>query len=74
MLLSLQWNVSTGTGEVRFLLFFFSILFDFLPMNRPSILVLVGTKVQSSTAHVIIQKSLFPKVIATETNSFSEGI
>lgn len=53
---------------------FFSVLFDFLRIHKPVILVLVETKVHSSAANVSVQNSHFNKVVTVEDISFSDGI
>lgn len=53
---------------------FLSLLFYFLHIYRPVILVLGETKVSSYAANIIIQKSHVSTLVASKANEFSGGI
>lgn len=54
---------------------FFSVLFEFLRMHRPSsILALVEIKVHSSAVQIILEKTQFNCIIVAEANGFSRDI
>lgn len=63
------WNCHVSTS-VNFLIS----LFDLLQTLEPSILALVETKVQSTPAQIILQKSYLNKLVVSEAYGFFGGI